>query len=115
MDTEELRLGADVHTVAAATADAAEGALYGASRDPAFLHAFWLLTQIPLAARGPTFAEDLRRAGIQVPDRPTLMDVAAAYSEAVDRHVHKRGGRTDLGEMAQMAAVESLGAVSRTL
>ena len=30
-----------------------------ASTDPAFLHAFWLLTQIPLAARGPTFAEEI--------------------------------------------------------
>jgi hypothetical protein len=39
------------------------------------------------------------------------MDVAAACSEAVDRHVRERGGRTDLGEMAQMAAVESLTAV----
>ena len=36
------------------------------------------------------------------------MDVAAAFSDAVDRHARDRGGRTDLGEMAQMAAVESL-------
>ena len=105
---EELRLGADVDTVAASAADAAEAALHGASRDPAFLHAFWLLTQIPLAARGPAFVEDLRRLGLRVPDQPSLMDVAAAYSGAVDRHVRERGGRTDLGEMAQMAAVESL-------
>jgi hypothetical protein len=34
----------------------AETSLQGASHDPAFLHAFWLLTQIPLAARGPAFA-----------------------------------------------------------
>jgi hypothetical protein len=104
----ELRLGADVDTVAAAAADAAEAALHGASRDPAFLHAFWLLTQIPLAARGPAFADDLRSLGLEIPDRPSLMDVAAAYSGAVDRHIRRTGGRTDLGEMAQMAAVESL-------
>jgi hypothetical protein len=107
----ELRLGADVDTVAAAAADAAEAALHGASRDPAFLHAFWLLAQIPLAARGPAFTEDLRCLGIHVRDQPSLMDVAAAYSGAVDRHVRERGGRTDLGEMAQMAAVESLTAM----
>src|SRR3954452_24109682 len=105
---EELRLGADVDTVAAAATDAAEAALHGASRDPALLHAFWLLTQIPLAARGPAFIDDLRRLGLDIPDRPSLMDVAAAYSGAGDRHVRERGGRTDLGEMAQMAAVESL-------
>jgi hypothetical protein len=105
---EQLRLGADVAAVAGLAADAAETSLKGASNDPAFLHAFWLLTQIPLAARGPAFAEDLRRLGIEVPDQPSLMDVAAAFSSAVDRYARQRGGRTDLGEMAQLAAVESL-------
>jgi hypothetical protein len=105
---EELRLGGDIDSIAASAADAAETSLQAASNDPALLHAFWLLTQIPLAARGPAFAEDLRRLGLQVPDRPSLMDIAAALSAAVDRHVQERKGRTDLGEMAQMAAVESL-------
>src|SRR5437660_7135548 len=36
------------------------------------------------------------------------MDIAAAFSAAVDRYARERKGRTDLGEMAQMAAVESL-------
>jgi uroporphyrinogen-III synthase len=105
---EQLRLGADIREVAASAADAAEAGLQGAANDPAFLHAFWLLTQIPLAARGPAFAEDLRRLGLEVSDRPSLMDVAAAFSGAVDRYARHRGGRTDLGEMAQLAAVESL-------
>ena len=113
MDTEELRLGADVHTVAAATADAAEPS----TAPRATRRSFTPLAPDANPARGTRPRRSLGSSaapGIQVPDRPTLMDVAAAYSEAVDRHVH-RGGRTDLGEMAQMAAVESLGAVSRTL
>ena len=69
------------------------------------------MTQVPLAARGPVFAEDLGRLGINVTDPPSLMDVAAAISAAVDRHAREHGGRTDLGEMAQMAAVESLTAM----
>jgi hypothetical protein len=108
---EELRLGSDVGAIAASAADAAERALQGASNDPAFLHVFWLLTQIPLAARGPEFARDLRRLGLETPDRPSLMDVTAAISAAVDRHAREQGGRTDLGEIAQMAAVESLAAL----
>lgn len=104
----ELRLGADVSEIAASAADAAEAALDGASQDPAFLHAFWLLTQIPLAPRGPEFAQDLCRLGLTIRDQPTLIEVAAAISAAVDRHAREQGGRTDLGEMAQMAAVESL-------
>ena len=104
----ELRLGAEVEVVAASAADAAERALQAASDDPAFLHTFWLLTQVPLAARGPDFADDLRRLGVQVPGHPGLMDVVAAISDCVDRHAREQGGRTDLGEMAQMAAVETL-------
>jgi hypothetical protein len=107
----ELRLGADVGEIAAFAAEAAETALKAASDDPAFLHAFWLLTQIPLAARGPEFAQDLRRLGLEIRDRPGFMDVSAALSAAVDRHAREQRHRTDLGEMAQMAAVESLAAL----
>ncbi len=113
---EELRLGEEIDTVAASAADAAETALQGASEDPAFLHAFWLLTQVPLAARGPDFAGDLRRLGVRVPDQPSLINVVAAISATIDRYAREQGVRTDLGEMAQMAAVESLAAlIGRTL
>jgi hypothetical protein len=105
---DELHLGASAAEVAASTAEAAETSLQGAADDPAFLHAFWLLTQVPIAARGPSFTEDLGRLGVKVGDRPSLMSIVAAISDAVDRHVRELGGRTDLGEMAQMAAVESL-------
>jgi len=108
---DELRLGGNVEAVAASASVASEASLQGASNDPAFLHGFWLLTQIPLAARGPNFAGDLRRLGLQVADQPGLMDVVGAVSDAVDRYAREQGGRTDLGEMAQMAAVESLTAI----
>jgi hypothetical protein len=105
---DELRLGAGVGEIAALAAEAAETSLQAAAADPAFLHSFWLLTQVPLAARGPDFAQDLGRLGINVSDSPSLMGVIAAISAAVDRQAREHGGRTDLGEMAQMAAVESL-------
>ena len=40
--------------------------------------------------------------------QPTVLDVVGAFSEAVDLHLYKNGGRTDLGEMAQMGAAETL-------
>jgi hypothetical protein len=104
----ELSLGAEVEVVAASATEAAEASLHAASSDPAFLHAFWLLTQVPLVARGPDFAEDLLRLGIEVPDRPSLMDLVAGISGAVDKYARGRGDRTDFGEMAQMSAAESL-------
>src|SRR5204863_8022431 len=70
-----------------------------------------LLTRVPLAERGPDFLQDLQRLGVQVPDPPSLMDLVAGISSAIDRYAREQGGRTDLGEMAQMAAVASLAAL----
>ena len=106
---EELNRGESVGVIAALAADAAESSLQQATGDPAFLHAFWLLTQIPLAARGPAFIQDLRRLGLVISDQPGLLSVTAALSAAADRHAREEGGRTDLGEMAQMGTVQSLG------
>ena len=108
---EQLRIGAGVGEIAASAAEAAETSLENAVADPAFLRSFWLLTQVPLAARGPAFIQDMARLGIEVADPVSLMGVVAGLSAAVDRHARQQGGRTDLGEMAQMAAVESLTAV----
>ena len=107
----QLRAGADVEDIAAGAAKAAEAALAAAADDPTFLHAFWLLTQIPLAARGRAFLKDLRALGVEAPDSPSLMDVTSAFGAAIDRHARVHGGRSDLGEMAQMAAIESLTAL----
>jgi hypothetical protein len=104
--------GADVHDVAAATSIAAERQMADASDDPAVKHAVWLLTQIPIAAGKEDFAVELRKLGLAVSDPPTLLEIAAAMSGAIDRHVARKGGRTDLGEMAQLSAVESLNAIA---
>jgi hypothetical protein len=103
----ELGLGAEVDVIAASATEAAEAALRAASSDSAFLHTFWLLTQVPLAARGPDFAENLRHLGIEAPDQPSLMDLVAGISGAVDKYARESGDRTDFGEMAQMSAAES--------
>lgn len=108
---ETLRAGGDVDAVAASTAEAADQILASASYDPALLEAFWLLTQLPLAARGPAFVTDAKQLGLDLPHDPGLLQITAAFSDAIDRHANRVGGRTDLGEMAQMAAVESLNSI----
>jgi hypothetical protein len=104
--------GADVQDVAAATSAAAEQQMTNASNDPAVKHAVWLLTQIPTAARKDDFTSELRRLGLRVSDNPTLLQIAVAMTDAIDQYVRKTGGRTDLGEMAQLSAVESLTAIA---
>lgn len=104
--------GANVADVAAATSAAAESQLGDASDDPAVKHSFWLLTQILIAARTKDFGAELRERGLQVSDSPTLSELTVAMSDAIDREIRRSGGRTDLGEMAQLSALESLHAVA---
>jgi hypothetical protein len=107
----KLEVGDAASAIARASFEAAETDLESASTDPTFLESFWLLTQLPLAARGSTFASDARSLGLPLPDNPSLTQIASAFSAAVDQEAKRSGGRTDLGEMAQMAAAESLIAV----
>jgi hypothetical protein len=100
--------GAGAPRVAAATLEAAQMGLANASKDPGLIQTVWLLTQVPLAARAENFVGHLRHLGLEVSNSPSLLDVAGAFTGAVDHHLRERGGRTDLGEMAEMAAAESL-------
>jgi hypothetical protein len=78
--------GADVRDIAAATSAAAESQMIDASNDPAVKHAVWLLTQIPIAAKQEDFAFGLRKLGLKISDRPSLIQVVAAMTEGIDRH-----------------------------
>jgi hypothetical protein len=104
----KLAEDAEVAAVAAATTQAAARGLEFARDDKGLTYCFWLLAQLAWAARKDDFASALRNAGLLVQDEPDVFDIAASFSEAVDRYLHKARGRTDLGEMAQLAAVESL-------
>ena len=107
-----LSAGASVEQLASASAAAAEHALLGARADPALTHAFWLLTQLPLAARAPDFRAATSSLGINVGQDASLIEIVAAYGDAVDRAAMGRSGRTDLGEMARNAAAESIATIA---
>jgi hypothetical protein len=106
-----LASGADVPEIAAATSSAAEHSMIAASGDAAVRHAFFLLTQIPLAARQRNFVSALRKLGIEVGNAPTLIEVISAATETIDRKVLS-DGRSDYGELAQLAFAESLHAIA---
>ena len=108
--------GGSVEEVARASAIAAEYDLKRAASDPVFLYVARLLVELPLAARGPDFEQALERLGLSPAAPRSLTELAAAVSDAVDRHARAVGRHNDLGEMAQMALVESLtGAVAAQL
>lgn len=112
-DVVELLEDPDSRTsqIASATAVATQVGLQRAKGDEGLSHAFWLLCQIPLAARQENFGEALRAVGMDVPDAPSAFDVAGGFMQAVESHLRETGGRTDIGEMAQLAAAECLTAL----
>lgn len=105
---ELLESDAGTDQIAAATLDASKKGLLDAAHDPALVYSFWLLTQLPLCARKPDYSAELKKLGISVAGDPGLLDLVGAFTDSVDAHVSRTGGRTDLGEMAQMGAAESL-------
>lgn len=105
---ELIERDGDAAALAAAALAAAEAGFRQAAEDEGLGHATWLLTQIPLAARDPNYLDRLRAIGIPVDHAPGLLDIVGGFSDAIDSHSRRTGGRTDLGERAQMAAVETL-------
>jgi hypothetical protein len=97
--------------VAAAALRAAEKGFAEAAEDQGLGRAVWLLTQLPLAARDASYVDRLRALGMLVETSPGVMELVGAFTDAVDAHMHRAGGRTDFGEMAQMAAAETLAAL----
>lgn len=102
-----LRGDADAATVARAVIDAARTLILPLAKDRGVVEATWHLLRLPLAAADDDYPAGLRRAGLDVADPPGLMDLLAALSDALDREVPV-GRRTDLGEMAHTALVETL-------
>jgi hypothetical protein len=106
-----IAAGADTAEVAAATASAAESSLARASDDPTLRHAFFLLARIPLAARETSLGPALRALGLRTVEQPSLVEVVSAMVATLDEAA-STGQRTDLGEMAMLAAAESLASMA---
>lgn len=103
-----LRAGAATEDIAQATAKAAENSLAPAASDPALRQAFWLLTQLPLAARSTDFTTRLEEIKISVGAASSVLSLASAFQESIDARSRNAKGKTDLGGMAQLAATEAL-------
>lgn len=99
---------ADNEAVIAASARAAERDMLTATQGPVFVEAVRLLLAIPLAARSEDFGRSLREIGLDVGDRPSLLDLVTAVSEHLDRTAYRSDRRSDLGELSSRALVATL-------
>jgi hypothetical protein len=102
---------ADVAVICAATTEAALQGLEKARRDEGLAFSFFLLARFALASSEDDFAGALCDERLNVSDHPDVFDLASAFSETVDQRLFLTRSRTDLGEMAQLAAVEALTAL----
>lgn len=111
---EAVASGEDVHlseladVIAGKAVDAAEAGLRNAVQDSGFRHAFFLLTQIVLAARRPDWQQRLLSLGLRLEHESTVFDLAAELQYLIDDHIRDRGTRTDISEMAQAALGEAV-------
>jgi hypothetical protein len=101
--------GETAATIAGATSAAAVAGLERGKSDTGLGHVIYLLAHTVLAARQDDFAGQLARHGVNVPDEPGLFDLTAAFAAAVRTwHSERRIRQTDLGEMAELSAVEAI-------
>ncbi|MBK8915016.1 MAG: hypothetical protein IPM64_10530 [Phycisphaerales bacterium] len=112
--------------IADATLAASDEGLDRAKGDEGLAFCVFLMTQITRAAREKDFRGALERAGLPLPPgQPqaggqgeaagepafTVFDLVSGFSGAVDEHLRRSRSRTDIGELAQLAANESLTAL----
>jgi len=100
--------GASAAQVANATLRAAEAGFLKAANDLGVTGSVWMLMQLPLAARSKDWVASLQNLGIDVKQAPTLMELQAKVTAAIDAKLANSGRRSDLGELAQNALAETL-------
>jgi hypothetical protein len=101
--------GASAAVVAGSTSAAAVAGLQRGKWDTGVAHVIYLLAHTAIAARQTDFAAALVHLSIRIPAEPTLFDLTAGFATAVQMwHTAHPGERTDLGEMAALAGVESI-------
>ncbi|MBN9521364.1 hypothetical protein J0H58_23055 [bacterium] len=104
--------GASAAVVAGATSRAAVTGLRRGEGDPGVARAVFLLARTALAARRDDFAAALAADGVHVPPDLSVFDLAAGLAAAAAApDPAAPGPRSDLGEMARLAAAETLTAL----
>ena len=102
-----LETGAPDIDVIAGSAIAAEKDLAGAVNNAVFVEAVRVLANLPQIARREPFGGGLRRLGLDVPDDPSLLDLASAIGGHLDA-VAMSAGRNDFGEISRRALLDTV-------
>jgi hypothetical protein len=99
---------ASAELVASKTFDAADSALRQAGNDPAIGMIFYLLTQLPLAARSPDPSDAFWQLGFKVRDISSPEALCSGLLQVIDGQLAQQGWRSDIAELAALSAAEAL-------
>lgn len=105
---ESSSMAEDVGDIARTALEAAQAGLEKSKKDPGLKYAFYLLTQIVLAARQDNWAESLNNIGILLPQNATGFDLACETQFAIDKFLSYDGTRSDVAEIAQKSLGQAL-------
>lgn len=97
-----------VSELAASTLRASKEALREGVKDGGLAYVFYLLTQIALSVRRQDASEALRSLGLQLSHNSSHFDFTVELHRVIDKHFRESIRRSDVGEMAQLAAGETL-------
>jgi hypothetical protein len=100
--------GAEVSRVAEATTHAWQRAFDTVQNDAGFREAVWLLTQLGVAGRSKTPNGHLDAAVVEITRSRSVVEVAMALSDAMERRIEGSRQRSDFGELAQRALVATV-------
>ncbi|MBI4030872.1 MAG: hypothetical protein HY370_04290 [Proteobacteria bacterium] len=99
--------GTSAQALAEAVANAAIAGLEKAANDKTLVAVYQMLVDIPQAAKEKDFQAALKKIGIDVPQNPTLDNIAEGMAKTIDAISAKNGLRTDLGTMAKQSAIST--------
>jgi hypothetical protein len=92
---------------------ASDAGLERAKSDEGLAYSLYMMTRLTRAATEADLTAALTRIGMPAPfgSQYTVFDLVSGFSASVDRHLRNTRSRSDIGEMAQLAASESLSAL----
>lgn len=100
--------GVEAARVAEAVTHAWEQAFNTVRNDAGFREAVYLLMQIGAAGKSRDPTEHLSSVGVEVAGAGSVVEVAMALSEAMERRLEGSRQRSDFGELAQRALVSAV-------
>jgi hypothetical protein len=100
--------------IADSTSQAAQRGLELAKKDGGVVNVIYSLMEFVRDAQAIDFKDKLANIGVSLPEKASLLDMVGAFDNVLDKNLRKAGHRSDLAEMARLAAVDALTNICRS-